>query len=48
MVGAKCSCEQKGEIVPKMVTCPECRANMPIEHLGEHCPTCNIQLRMEG
>ncbi len=45
-VGLKCTCG--GEIVPKMVSCPACKMNMKIDHLGENCPKCNVQLIMEG
>ena len=47
-VGEKCSCEGEGEIVPKMVTCPVCKLNMTIDHFGEYCPECKVQLKMEG
>ena len=47
-VGEKCSCDGEGEIVAKMVTCPVCKQNATISHLGEYCPECNVQLKMEG
>jgi len=46
MVGKQCSCG--GEIVPKMASCPSCGGNATHDHLGEYCPGCNVQLRMEG
>ena len=47
-VGKKCATGDGGDIVAKMVSCPSCHANMTIKHLGENCPVCNVQLRMEG
>ena len=47
-VGKTCTCKKNGIIVAKMTSCPSCKINMGIDHLGEHCPICHVQLRMEG
>jgi len=45
-VGDRCTCG--GEIVPKMATCPTCSKHLAADHLGEHCASCKILLRMDG
>ncbi len=42
------NCNCGGIIAPKAVSCPGCGKYAPHEHLGEHCPTCNLELKLEG
>lgn len=45
-VGDRCTCG--GDIVPKMATCPMCGGHATADHLGGHCGSCKVELRMEG